>query len=222
MTQAAPRSVAGDRRAPSRGDRQRALIIDAAVNLLGTVPIADLSVSQIAKRAGVTRPAFYFYFESKYAVVAAALEQVWREVEQATQGLDSWEFSESPAGLSASMINNMVRVWRANSALLTACAQARSSDAQLAKMWTDFVDQLTARVTRFVVALRDTGQIEPASDDVPALVKALIAMPIAILLDEPGTIPTDRLIEAVKSVWYVSIWRSGPRAHTVPLGVNES
>ncbi|MFE3105607.1 TetR/AcrR family transcriptional regulator, partial [Nocardia tengchongensis] len=77
MTQAAARTVAGDRRPPSRGDQQRALIIDAVTDLLRTVSITDMSVLRIAKHAGVSRPAFYFYFESKYSVVAAALEEVW-------------------------------------------------------------------------------------------------------------------------------------------------
>jgi TetR/AcrR family transcriptional regulator, ethionamide resistance regulator len=42
---------------------------------------------QIAQQAGVTRPVFYFYFETKYAVVAAALEQVWNEFDAARTGV---------------------------------------------------------------------------------------------------------------------------------------
>ena len=36
-------------------------------------PFADLSVSTISERAGVARSGFYFYFDSKYAVLALIL-----------------------------------------------------------------------------------------------------------------------------------------------------
>ena len=53
-----------------RGDRQRKAILGAVRELLQEVPFDDLSVSTISDRAGVARSGFYFYFDSKYAVLA--------------------------------------------------------------------------------------------------------------------------------------------------------
>src|SRR6476469_5672289 len=54
----------------SRVDRQREAIVAAVRNLLEEQSFADLSVSTISERAGVARSGFYFYFDSKYAVLA--------------------------------------------------------------------------------------------------------------------------------------------------------
>ena len=54
----------------SRGDRQREAIVAAVRELLQERSFADLSVSTISERAGVARSGFYFYFDSKYAVLA--------------------------------------------------------------------------------------------------------------------------------------------------------
>jgi AcrR family transcriptional regulator len=54
----------------SRGDRQREAIVTAVRELLQERTFADLSVSTISERAGVARSGFYFYFDSKYAVLA--------------------------------------------------------------------------------------------------------------------------------------------------------
>ena len=54
----------------SRGDRQRDAIVAAVRELLQERSFADLSVSTISERAGVARSGFYFYFDSKYAVLA--------------------------------------------------------------------------------------------------------------------------------------------------------
>ena len=53
-----------------RGDRQRQAIVQAVRELLEERPFAQLSVSTISDRAGVARSGFYFYFDSKYAVLA--------------------------------------------------------------------------------------------------------------------------------------------------------
>ena len=57
----------------SRGDRQREAIVTAVRELLEERSFADLSVSTISERAGVARSGFYFYFDSKYAVLAVIL-----------------------------------------------------------------------------------------------------------------------------------------------------
>jgi len=53
-----------------RGDKQRQAIVQAVRELLQEKPFAELSVSTISLRAGVARSGFYFYFDSKYAVLA--------------------------------------------------------------------------------------------------------------------------------------------------------
>lgn len=53
-----------------RGDKQRQAILQAVRELLEERPFAELSVATISNRAGVARSGFYFYFDSKYSVLA--------------------------------------------------------------------------------------------------------------------------------------------------------
>ncbi len=68
-----------------RGDRQRHAIVQAVRELLEEKPFAQLSVSTISDRAGVARSGFYFYFDSKYAVLAQILADATHELEELTE-----------------------------------------------------------------------------------------------------------------------------------------
>ncbi len=58
--------------------------MQAVRELLQEKPFAELSVSSISDRAGVARSGFYFYFDSKYAVLAHILGEVAEELEELT------------------------------------------------------------------------------------------------------------------------------------------
>ncbi|MDO7867970.1 TetR/AcrR family transcriptional regulator [Nocardioides jiangxiensis] len=64
---------------PTKGDQREAQILEAARGLLSDRSVNDLTVDAIAKAAGVSRTAFYFYFPTKHAVVAAMLDGLWEE-----------------------------------------------------------------------------------------------------------------------------------------------
>ena len=76
---AEPTSPREERR--SRGDRQRDAIVVAVRELLQERSFADLSVSTISERAGVARSGFYFYFDSKYAVLAVIVADAMAQLE---------------------------------------------------------------------------------------------------------------------------------------------
>ncbi|CAM2765055.1 TetR/AcrR family transcriptional regulator [Skermania piniformis] len=181
--------------------------MDAVAELLQTVPIADLSVARIAEHAGVTRPAFYFYFDSKYTVAAAALQQVWQDLEESTAALDEYDFAVPPAEFSDRMINDAVVVWRRHARLLAVCAQ--STDPGLTTAWDRFVDDLTLRLTRFVERVDAAEGVRPVSADLPALVDSLVGATIWALLDEtrrPRPDYDERRLTAVRRLWLAGVW----------------
>ncbi|MDT5225801.1 MAG: hypothetical protein QOG19_3208, partial [Mycobacterium sp.] len=68
-----------------RGDKHRQAILAAVRELLQERPFSELSVSTISLRAGVARSGFYFYFDSKYSVLAQILAEAAEELEERTQ-----------------------------------------------------------------------------------------------------------------------------------------
>ena len=207
------RSVAGDRRPPSRGDQQRARIIAAVTDLLGTVPIGELSVSRIAQHAGVTRPAFYFYFESKYAVLAVIFDEVWNELDTATRGLVDDVPDQPLVDFADQVLANAIDVWLEHAGLLNACVFARQSDAQLDQMWQRLMSNLESKIVTFTRTASSAGLAQTATTDVESLIKALLGMTVWVLHEnyrEPQS--RERLIEAVHAVWLAAVWGIAPTA----------
>jgi AcrR family transcriptional regulator len=54
-----------------RGERTRQLIVERTASVFGERGFAGASLSQLVASTGLTRGAFYFYFESKEALAVA-------------------------------------------------------------------------------------------------------------------------------------------------------
>ena len=82
----------------------------AVRELLTEKPFAELSVSTISDRAGVARSGFYFYFDSKYAVLAQILTEVAEELEELTGDFAPRGDRETPAEFARRMIGSAAAV----------------------------------------------------------------------------------------------------------------
>jgi AcrR family transcriptional regulator len=73
-----------DRRSVNRGDQRRAALLRAFDELLREQSLDDVKVADISSRAGVTRSAFYFYFENKAVAVLALMADLYVDASDAT------------------------------------------------------------------------------------------------------------------------------------------
>src|SRR6201985_2704158 len=156
----------------SRGDRQRDAIVPAVRELLEERSFADLSVSTISERAGVARSGFYFYFDSKYAVLAMILAEASELLDQLTHNFAPREPGETPAAFAKRMVGSAAAVTANDDPVLTACTVARNTDAQIREMMDDFYDSV---VDKLIALLEQDADAQPISDDLPALVRTLTA-----------------------------------------------
>src|SRR5215212_8200539 len=85
------------RRSPraSGDDRQRA-ILETAERLLAERSLGEISVDDLARGAGISRPSFYFYFPSKEAVLLTLLDRMVEEA-RGRMGEALERFAEDPA-----------------------------------------------------------------------------------------------------------------------------
>lgn len=58
-------------RSSGRKAERRRDILEAAATMLGTLPVADISMSEIAHRAGISKGTLYLYFSTKEALFLA-------------------------------------------------------------------------------------------------------------------------------------------------------
>ena len=80
----------GRRTTRPTGDDREAAILATAEELLGQRPLAEISVDDLARGAGISRPTFYFYFRSKDAVLLTLLDRVVAEADAASASAATW------------------------------------------------------------------------------------------------------------------------------------
>jgi len=191
----------------SRGDRQRDAIVTAVRELLQERSFADLSVSTISERAGVARSGFYFYFDSKYAVLAVILADAGELLDELTHHFAPREPGETPAAFAKRMVGSAVAVYANDDPVMAACAAARLTDAQIREMMDDFYDGV---IDKLIALLEQDPDARPISDDLPALVRTLSAVTSFTLTHDSAFVGRGedpaRAIDIVVQLWLSAFW----------------
>ena len=193
-----------------RGDRQRQAILQAVRELLQEKPFAELSVSTISDRAGVARSGFYFYFDSKYAVLAQILAEVLQELEELTGHFAPRGEGESPPEFARRMVGSAAAVYAHNDPVMSACHIARSTDAEIREILQAQNDVVINQIVAIVAAEVAAGTAHPISDDVEALVRTLAVTTTLMLAGDrdylgPGG-DVQRGIRVLEALWLNALW----------------
>src|SRR5204863_2300854 len=106
-----------------RGDDRERAILETAERLLAERPLHEVSIDDLARGAGISRPTFYFYFPSKDAVLLALLDRVVAEAELMSAGVLG-HLAEDPARHWRQVIDAFFTTFRVHRAVTLACAQA--------------------------------------------------------------------------------------------------
>jgi AcrR family transcriptional regulator len=191
----------------SRGDRQREAIVTAVRELLQERSFADLSVSTISERAGVARSGFYFYFDSKYAVLAVILADAGELLDELTHHFAPREPGETPEAFAKRMVGSAAAVYANDDPVMAACAAARLTDAQIREMMDDFYDGI---IDKLITLLEQDSDARPISDDVPALVRTLAAVTSFTLTQDSAFVgrgeDPKRAVDIVEKLWLSAFW----------------
>ena len=81
------------RRAPTKGDQREQALIDAARVVFREKSISQVTIDELAGAAGIARSGFYFYFESKQALLAVLVDQ---RLAEADLEMAEWTTTEGP------------------------------------------------------------------------------------------------------------------------------
>lgn len=191
----------------SRGDRQRDAIVGAVRQLLEERPFSELSVSTISERAGVARSGFYFYFDSKYAVLAVIVADAMAELDKLTHDFAPREADESPATFARRMVGYAAAVFASNDPIMRATTLARNTDAQIREIMNDFEDTVIDKIVGLVT---QDGGARPITEDLPALVRTLTSTTALTLSHDSGFVGRGddpaRAVEVVERLWLYGLW----------------
>lgn len=202
-TAAASRSTRRRRREDVRAELVRALAA-----LAEDASFRDLTVDEVARRAGLSRSAFYFYFEDKHELLTAAASEV---VEDLYREADRWWHGRGePEALVREALAGVAGVYARHGRLLGVAVEVSTYDPEFGAVWRALVD-------RFVEATADHVRAEQAAGRVGELdargtAESLVWMSERCLwlFLASGERPVDDVVEQLAPVWMAAIY--GARA----------
>lgn len=195
-----------DRRAPAKGDVRREALLDAlAAALRDGASLDTLNVADITRQAGVTRSAFYFYFENKAYAVAALMGEVYDGAAAASDALMSLD--GTPTERLTRMLNGLFDVIGSHAHLYRAMLEARGTDEAVRTMWDADRDSFIEPVADLIRAERAAGNAPPGAD-ASALATVLLDLnDRALERWLSGTGPDKAThVDTLVSVWVRSIY----------------
>ena len=206
-TVSSTRTSRGRRSARPSGDDRELAILTTAERLLQQRPLADISVDDLAKGAGLSRPTFYFYFPSKDAVLLTLFERVIVEADSALEGM----VANPPADLKALWrigINVFVETFGSQRAVSLAADAARTNK-DLRELWSRFMQKWVGHIATVIEAERAHGAA-PVTLPAHELSTALNLLNEKVMLtsfaDDRPSVPRERLLETLVHIWVTSIY----------------
>lgn len=197
-------------RAATKGDDRRAALLEALDHHLRDAgPDASLdaiNVADLSRRAGVTRSAFYFYFDNKAAAVAALMEEMYD---------DAWDAAELEGedqdGMQVrvtSAIRSLFRGWSHRTYIYRAMLEARASSPAVREQWDSFQESFVIVLAAVIEGERTAG-VAPEGVDATALATSLLDLndrTLERLVHAPADFDWDTHVEAVVHIWLSSIY----------------
>jgi TetR/AcrR family transcriptional regulator, ethionamide resistance regulator len=198
----------GRRSSHHSGDEREQAILATAERLLQERPLADFSVDDLAKGAGISRPTFYFYFQSKNAVLLSLLDQMNSKAFAALSALRGKQTGD-PATLWRARIEAFFEVSGSHRAVAVAGAAAKGTNPEVRQLWSTLMQRWISFTTVAIKAERARGAAPdtvPAEDLSIALNMLSERLMTATFTTEEPAIPEDRVIDTLVHIWLASIY----------------
>jgi len=197
------------RRTPKvSGDERERAILAAFERALEERALHEISIDDIARAAGISRPTFYFYFASKEAVLLSLFERMVGEAD-ARRGDALLRIAEDPAARLRESLTAFYEVFRAHRAVTLAGADARATSAEVRALWSQIMEVWVAEAAEAITAERARGA---APDGVPArdLAISLILMNERVhhtaFAGHPPALAEDAVVDTLVPIWLAAIY----------------
>jgi AcrR family transcriptional regulator len=134
-----PQPAATPRRrrdAPRKGDLRERAILDTAEALLEHEPVEAITVEAIARGAGISRAALYFYFGSKQEVLAALVARTLAALEaDARVAARAAAADAPPVAVVAAAVRGTAAQWRDHGRVMRVAVENAAAIPEVGRLW---------------------------------------------------------------------------------------
>ncbi len=202
------------RRPESPTEKRQAIeiaVLQAMEDLLGEgATYATLSVERIARRAGISRTAFYFYFADKRELLmrlATKLsDDLYREADTWWSGA-----GDGPEQL-ATALANVAALYRAHGPLVCAIVELSTYDEVVGPFWQALVDRFVDASAARIASEPDAGATGPSTEATAFALVWMTERTLHQMLVQGGGARDDELVEALVGVWVATVY-GRPSSH---------
>jgi AcrR family transcriptional regulator len=202
------RAVRGRRSARPSGDDREQAILATAERLLAERSFADVSVDDLARGAGLSRPTFYFYFRSKEAVLLSLLEPLIARADSEFDGAVQ-RLPTDPRKIWRSGIKAFFTAFESHRAVARAGAEALAGSPEIRAVWSSFMQRWIDQTAVMISAERARGAAPEsiaAADLATALNEMNERMIMATLSAEQPAVNEDKVVDTLAHIWVSSIY----------------
>jgi AcrR family transcriptional regulator len=177
----------------------------ALLRLLGEgKPFKDLTVDELARAAGLSRTAFYFYFPGKNQVLMATASDV---AEEYYAEADRWWGGEGPPEQRVrAAMQGIVETYLRHQAVLRTAVEVATYDPEFAAFYNGLVERFVLATTAHLRGDRDAGLLRDVDPD--AVAHALVWMVERsnhMLIGNQGRSP-EAVVDAYVAAWVHALY----------------
>jgi TetR/AcrR family transcriptional regulator, ethionamide resistance regulator len=175
-------------------------IIQAAEALLRERPFRELTVDEVMRRTGLSRPSFYVYFSDRHQLVLRVVEHLGTELFTMSE---RWYAGEGDGrALAREAAEGIVAVFAEHGPVLRALADAAADDPGVEAAYDGIVQGFVSATARHIEREIAVGRILPLDPGETA--KALVWMMeryLNLSLGREPVTPPEIVVETLATIW---------------------
>jgi AcrR family transcriptional regulator len=181
------------------------------VELADNASFRDLTVDEIARRAGLSRSAFYFYFHDKHDLLMAAAAQVMDELYEEA---DRWWHGEGePEDRVRRALTGVASVYARHGRLLSVAVEVSTYDAEIGAVWRALVGRFVDETVEHLRVEQEAGRVGPMDPLVTAEPLVWMTERFLWLFLASGERSVEEVVDQLAAVWMAAIYGA---AHEAP------
>ncbi|ASO19616.1 AcrR family transcriptional regulator [Actinoalloteichus hoggarensis] len=146
--------------------------MNSLTGLLSNAPLRSISIGDIAKGAGISRPSLYFYFDSKAQIFCALLARTRYHCPDDFPLLAADHASQVAAEVR-SIVDQTVRSWQENTVILRRGFEA-AEDLDVQRQWQQRLTGLVDFLADWIDRRRSAGLLATTEETPAELAESLI------------------------------------------------
>ncbi len=181
--------------------------MDAAEAMLREKPFRALTVDDLMRRTGLSRPSFYVYFRDRHDLVLKVVEHIGGELfamsERWYQGT-----GEGPA-LIRQAIDGVVGVFAHHGPVLRALADAAVEDPRVEKAYVEMIERFVVATSRHIAAEMESGRVTPLdAEETATALTWMMERYLQLKLGRRADVAAEPIADALATIWSRVLYRT--------------